>query len=142
MLLLSFMKPLKRVRLKMCKWKLVHAEIKLTVSRPKYGSSGTWLVRSQEEKIHLKKYLVKHGWLTKLAHFFKTKSYYTACYFMKNLYVLGGYCHIERTCLSSCAKYNTASGEWSHIASLNQRKGYTECTIFEGKIVTLGGLAS
>ena len=117
----------------------VCAKIKLSVSTPTYKSLGTWLMRSPEEKIHLKQYLVKHGWLTKLAYFFDEKINYTACYFMKNLYVLGGYCDVKFKYLSSCVKYNTKSGEWSHIASLNQRKGYAECTIFEGKIVTLGG---
>ena len=115
------------------------ARIKLAVSTSTYRSLGTWLMRSQEEKIHLKKHLAKHDWLTKLAHFFDKKINYTACCFMKNLYVLGGYCDVKFKYTSICAKYNTKSGKWSHIASLNQRKGYAECTIFEGKIVTLGG---
>ena len=56
--------------------------------------------------------------------------------FYKELFVLGGYCDRFN---SSCFKYNFTRNKWSYIASMNQRRYYAACTVFEGEIVVSGG---
>ena len=57
---------------------------------------------------------------------------YSACSFMKCLYVFGGY---SGDFLRSCLKYDTKTSKWTDIANMNNCKEYAACTAFEGKIV-------
>ena len=61
---------------------------------------------------------------------------YSACSFMKCLYVFGGY---SGDFLRSCLKYDTKTSKWTNIANMNNCKEYAACTAFEGKIVVSGG---
>ena len=64
---------------------------------------------------------------------------YSACFYMKNIYVFGGFCKVNYKNISSCAKYDTNIKKWSYIASMNKCKESAACTVFEGKVVVLGG---
>ena len=68
---------------------------------------------------------------------FPDKRYdFCICIFMKELYVLGGYCD---DFLRSCLKYNFTHNKWSYIANMNEKRRCAACTVFEGRIVVSGG---
>ena len=62
---------------------------------------------------------------------------YNACFYMKSIYVLGGFCDFKY--IRTCVKYDTKTSKWSYIAIMNKRKRSAAAIVFEGKIVVLGG---
>ena len=75
------------------------------------------------------------------------RKFYCACFFMKSLYVFGGYdaygyIHVVQkkdNTLRTCIKYDTQSNKWSSITSMQNKRSYSACAVFEGKIVLAGG---
>ena len=64
------------------------------------------------------------------------RQYFCVCIFMKELYVLGGYCDGST---NSCLKYSFTHNKWNDISNMNERRSSAACTVFEGKIVVSGG---
>ena len=61
---------------------------------------------------------------------------YSACSFMKSLYVFAG-CNGQS--LKTCLKYDTITSKWTNIASMNSCRHSAACTVYEGKIVVTAG---
>ena len=72
------------------------------------------------------------------------KTYYCACLFMKNLYIIGGETQQSNNIMrnSSCLKYDIKSSQWSCIAEMKIHRICSACTVFEGKIVISGGYSN
>ena len=64
---------------------------------------------------------------------------YSACSFMKKLYVCGGYNGYKQHSLKCCFKYDTKTSKWTNIADMNNYRYCAACTVFEGKLVVTGG---
>ena len=62
---------------------------------------------------------------------------FSACSFMKNIYVFGGFVKDFR--LKSCYMYDKKRSIWIYKASMNDFKQHTACTVYKGKIVLTGG---
>ena len=83
------------------------------------------------------KYFYKNDQWIKLIQLPDSRTYfYACCSFMKSLYVFGGY---NLGSLKSCLKYDTTTSKWTNIVNMNDRRGHSACTVFEGKIVVTGG---
>ena len=65
--------------------------------------------------------------------------HYSACSFMKCLYVFGGYDGCSRHSLRSCLKYYTETSDWNFVTKMNSYRQLSSCTVFEGKILVTGG---
>ena len=83
--------------------------------------------------------LDKNGQWIKAIQLPDTRVNYSACSFMKSLYVFGGY---NEHSLKSCLKYDTEVSKWTDIANMYNGRGHAACTVFEGKIVVSGGWSS
>ena len=67
------------------------------------------------------------------------KSCFCPCFFLKQMFVIGGWIRSSDETLSSCFIYSFKSDSWSQIADLNVARDSAACTVFEGKIVVSGG---
>ena len=61
------------------------------------------------------------------------------CYFMKKLFVIGGWIKTGDISLRLCQTYSLKTKKWCHLRNLNIARDNAACTIFEGKIVVTGG---
>ena len=60
--------------------------------------------------------------------------------FMQKIVVIDG-CKNKET-VSSCMAYNIKTNKWASIASMNESRDDTSCTVFKGKLVVTGGYNS
>ena len=66
------------------------------------------------------------------------RSGFCVCSFMQKIIVIGG--NINEETINSCFAYDTKTNKLTYIASMNESRKDTSCTIFQGKSVVTGGL--
>ena len=66
------------------------------------------------------------------------RSRYCVCSFMQKIFVIGGSNSNES--INSCMAYDCKIKKWTYIASMNESRKDTSCTVFQGKVVVTGGL--
>ena len=64
---------------------------------------------------------------------------FCCCYFMKKMFVIGGWIESSDVCLRLCHTYCLKSKTWNQLGSLNIARDTAACAVFEGKIVVSGG---
>ena len=65
------------------------------------------------------------------------RSRFSVCSFMQTIIVISGSSSNES--VNSCMAYNCKSRKWTYIASMNESREDTSCTVFQGKVVVTGG---
>ena len=65
--------------------------------------------------------------------------YFCACSFMGNVYIMGGYCNIEKFITKTCVMFDTEHKSWKQFAAMNEPRYTAACAVFEGRIVVSGG---
>ena len=65
------------------------------------------------------------------------------CSFNQKRYIIGviNYCGYQKQS-HSCNVYDVKYNEWSQISHTNIQRSYSSCTVFEGKVVVIGGYCS
>ena len=85
----------------------------------------------------LKIYLDKTDQWMNVVQTLDNRRNFSACSFMKNIYVFGGF--VKKYRLENCYKYDTKTNMWVSIAPINVNRLVAACTVFKGKIVLTGG---
>ena len=86
----------------------------------------------------IEKYSPTNKTWNKVATMYDDRTYFCACVFMNNIFVIGGREH-GLTPFDSSLQFDTKSYKWKQTASLNEARDNAACSVFKGRIVISGG---
>ena len=104
------------------------------------SGSNFYLFDESERKSSFVKYSKSDKNLKVFPPILDERSRFCVFSFMQKIVVIDG-CKNKET-VSSCMAYNIKTNKWASIASMNESRDDTSCTVFKGKLVVTGGYNS
>ena len=65
---------------------------------------------------------------------------FSLCAFMNKIYIIGGFIVSSEEITPRCTEFDTKTYEWKEVGEMRGRRAVPASTVFEGRVVTCGGM--